>query len=50
MVPKENKNNAYGGQTKSIVVFSETAYCNRPLHRLQQLLRLSRALQTFRVH
>ena len=30
MVPRENKNNAYakfGGQTKSIMVFSEVAYC-----------------------
>ena len=29
MVPRENKNNAYakfGGQTKSIMVFSEVAY------------------------
>ena len=30
MVPRENKNNAYvkiWGQTKSIMVFSEVAYC-----------------------
>ena len=30
MVPRENKNNAYakfGGQTNSIMVFSEMAYC-----------------------
>ena len=30
MVPRENKNNAYakfGGQTESIMVFSEMAYC-----------------------
>ena len=31
MVPRENKNNAnakFAGQTKSIMVFSETAYLN----------------------
>ena len=27
MVPRENKNNAYAGQTRSIMVFSEVAYC-----------------------
>ena len=40
MVPRENKNNAYakfgGGQTKSIMVFSEVAYCPTAITRLKR--------------
>ena len=39
LVPKENENNAYanlGGQTKSIMVFFELAYCRTAIVRLKR--------------
>ena len=44
MVPRENKNNAYakfGGQTKSITVFSEVAYVSLNLSDWMQYIGLS---------